>query len=114
MDCPLCKILSNEKVLFENDLVFLVKTKDSKGHKTRIMSCTKRHVKEPTFAERVYCMFLLAEYMNETGEYWYMVDSTYSTYPDHFHNIACDLESTQPIEQMLLDKTSKVLFPLRI
>ena len=112
-ECPFCTIPERESLLYEDDLVYLVSTLDLKGHKVRVMVATKRHTTEPTFEELVKAYTVLYDYMNLQGlDEWFICDSTFGRWPDHWHRVSCDLLGT-PKELELLAKTSKVKFPLR-
>lgn len=112
--CPLCTIPLNEKLLYEDDEVYLVHTKDLKGHKVRVLVATKRHTANPNFREQVIADVVLVDYMNNLmrGQDWYIVDSTHATYPDHWHRVACDTPSEDESDP-LFTKTPKVHFPLK-
>lgn len=111
--CPFCSIPEREELLYEDDLVFLVPTLDMKGHKIRIMIATKRHTTEPTFHELTTAFAVLFDYMNALSlDEWYLVDSIFGRWPDHWHYVICDkFGTTEELE--LFAKTPKVKFPLR-
>ena len=113
-ECPLCSIPKREILLYETTDLFLVSTKDLKGHITRVMICLKVHVANPTFEETTKAHVILYDYMKKEmgNNSWYVVDGIYGSIPDHFHIVACDKESTDPKEVEQLAKTPKVEFPL--
>ena len=113
-DCPLCLIPKRETLLYETNDLFLVPTKDSKGHITRVMICLKIHVANPTFEESTKAHAILYDYMKKEmgNNSWYVVDGIYGSIPNHFHIVACDVNSTDPKEVEQLAKTPKVKFPL--
>jgi glycosyltransferase involved in cell wall biosynthesis len=78
------------------------------------MSVIKRHTDEPTFEERMHCLFLLHDYMNSVlgHQTWFLVDSTSCSIPDHFHFVATDEHTTDPEEEELFSRTPKIRFPL--
>jgi len=113
-ECPLCKIPEREFLLFENDLVYLVRTKNLKGHTHRVMVCIKRHSPEPTFEERTLAYAVLYDYMNRVmeGEPWFIVgQSRHTSYPSHWHLIASDNRSHDPEEMRKLHESPRVIFP---
>ncbi len=111
--CPFCTIPEREDLLYEDELVYLVSTLDMKGHKARVMIATQRHTTEPTFEELTTAYAALFDYMNSLClDEWYIADSTFGRWPDHWHYVACDALGT-PEELELLGKTPKVKFPLR-
>jgi hypothetical protein len=120
MTCPLCEIPKKEKLIFEDDLLYLVSTKEMKGHKVRVMVALKRHSEEPTFEERIMATFLLNKYMEETmrqpNSYhyqpWFLVGNSHATIRNHWHLIACDAETADSKEAEQLKITEKVEFPL--
>jgi glycosyltransferase involved in cell wall biosynthesis len=115
MSCPLCTIPQREKVLYIDDLIYIVQSKDMKGHKVRLMSSIIRHTNKPTFEEDLRVKSKLIEYMNKFCgiKPWYFCDSTHCSIPEHYHFVACDAESTDQKEMILLADTKKVRFPLR-
>jgi hypothetical protein len=115
MTCPLCEIPKTESLLYQDNLLYLVKTKDPKGHDERVMACLNRHSTEPSFEERTRAYFLLYRYMKEKmeGDIWFMVGNTFASVKDHWHILACDSMSADSQELEQLHKTPKVQFPLR-
>jgi hypothetical protein len=111
--CPLCVIPINETLLYDDNLIYLVSTKESKGHKVRIMAVAKRHTTTPTFEEQITALGKLIEYMSNlmNGQDFYVVSNQFATIPQHFHYVSCDL----PLEDddPLFIQTSKVVFPIR-
>jgi glycosyltransferase involved in cell wall biosynthesis len=113
-NCPLCTIPQREKLLYSDEYVYVVETKESKGHKVRLMCCTHRHTDQPTFEERVRVQTKLIETMDKIMgiKSWGLVDSTFCTIPEHFHMVACDTESVDPTEMEQFKTTPKVMFPI--
>jgi len=110
--CPICSIPDREPILFSDGVVFLVKTMKMKGHNVRVMACTYRHVKEPSFDERLRMFVILYNYMSKACPGgWILCDGTNASTPDHSHYVACDLVINDE-EKELLDKTEKTVFPL--
>jgi hypothetical protein len=112
--CPLCIIPTKETLLFENELIYLVSTKDQKGHKVRVMSVIKCHSSTPTFEEQVLADGLLFEYMTRLmgKEDWYIVSNQFASIPQHWHRIAVDFPLEEE-EDPLFAQTPKVVFPIR-
>jgi len=110
--CSLCSILERETPIVQNNLVFLVPTKDMKGHKIRFMVVTKRHVKEPSFEELTECYIMLFRYADLVKDNCfrlYVISGLYASVPEHFHIMCCDDECTEE-EYKQLQKTPKVEF----
>ncbi len=112
-NCPLCTILQRETPILETKNVFLISTKNLKGHVTRVMCVSKRHTTDPSFEEESEAYALILSHMQKVmeGKEWYLVASTYASIPQHFHIMSCDPLGT-PSELELLSKTPKVKFPL--
>ena len=113
--CPLCDIphRKEEKLLYEDSEIYLVQTKTMKGHRTRVMVCSKQHSKNPTFQEETKAYSVLINYMQNImkNEKWFIVEGKYASHPEHYHLVGCDSLGT-PEELELLHKTPKVEFPL--
>lgn len=100
--------------MYEDELLYLVSTKEMKGHNIRVMAATKRHDEVPSFEERTIAYFLVSEYMKRKlkDESWYIFDNTYASVKDHWHLIAADKQTTDPREMEQMQKTAKVAFPI--
>jgi len=112
MTCQICTIPEREPLLYEDDLVFLVKTLKMKGHAVRVMACIKRHSAEPTFEEHIRVITVLYSYMKRVlkRDPCYLCAPTHASIPEHFHYVACDAYSTDQEEMKLLADTEKVHF----
>ena len=109
--CPLCEIPLRETLLYEDDSIYLVVTKNMKGHTVRMMACIKEHRKEPNFVERTKIYIILYLYMHaKLSEEWVFLEGLYASCKDHFHIVASDLKGT-PEELEALAKTPKVIVP---
>ena len=115
MSCPLCTIPQREKPIYEDEYIFLVPTKDLKGHKMRVMVCIREHRKEPTFVERTRAYAITMFYMDMVmkGESWLFVEDTYASIPNHWHLIT-SCENGTPEELNALRRTPTVKMPLDI
>ncbi len=107
-ECPLCSLPAREPLLYEDDLIYLVETKELKGHRIRAMAVIKRHAAEPTFEERILCTIRLYEYMKARADGFYLVDNSFCSIPDHWHIVACDIEGGG---DPLLYQTPRVRLP---
>jgi hypothetical protein len=90
--CPLCSIPLREKIIYQDDLIYLAETKELKGHKVRLMAVIKRHSAEPTFEERVLCTVKLYNNMRKSGGDFFIVNNDHCSVPDHWHLMACDAD----------------------
>jgi len=88
--CPLCNIPERERLEWKNQLVYVVPTKDLKGHKIRAMSATYRHTTKPTFEELSYAYAALISYMEQKTSKFYIAAPKKPSVSDHFHIVACD------------------------
>lgn len=113
-ECPLCSMPTHEALLYEDDKIYLVSTKDMKGHKVRIMAATKRHTTQPTFQEQMKADAILIDHMANLmhGQDWYIVSDKYASIPDHWHRIATDFP-LEDEDDPLFAKTPKIHFPLK-
>jgi hypothetical protein len=107
-DCPLCSIPQREKVLYQDELLYLASTKLMKGHKVRVMACINRHSAEPTFEERLQCAVKLVDYMRLYAGEFVICDNTQSSIPSHWHLMACDTDGHGDPQ---LYNTPRVRFP---
>ncbi len=106
--CPLCILPARESLLYEDDLIYLVETKELKGHSVRAMAVIKAHAAEPTFEERILCTVRLYEYMKAHTGGFYLVDNSFCSIPGHWHLMACDLEGGG---DPMLYSTPRVMLP---
>jgi len=113
-ECPLCSIPLREILLYEDDKIYLVSTKDLKGHKVRMMVVTKRHTTKPNFKEQITAIGKLIEYMSNLmkDQDWYIVSNKFATVPQHWHVMSCDFP-LEDEEDPLFASTPKVVFPIR-
>jgi len=118
MICPLCNIPNNEHLLYEDNNLYLVNTKYKKGHDHRVMIVLKEHRKYPTFKEISLAYSILLDYMTKLllpNEPWLIVGmSKHTAYPDHWHLIASDNRSIDPIEKEKLLETPVIRLPIKI
>lgn len=114
-NCPLCTAPSREKLLYEDDDIYLISTKRMKGHSVRVMACIKEHRWKPTFVERTKSYAIVIAYMQKVmgDKNWFFFDSTFCTIPDHWHLMASDAKKdVEDYEQIL--KTPRVLMPIEV
>lgn len=114
MSCPLCNLSSREPILYEDDIVYLVSTKNLKGHKVRVMVATKRHTNKPSFQEQITADAVLIDYMTNLmcGQDWFIVSNQYASISDHWHRIACDVPTEGELDP-LFEQTQKINFPIK-
>ena len=120
MNCPLCEIPAREIPIYSDSHIYLVETKEMKGHKVRVMTATFRHTVKPNFDEVTRAYLVMIRYMTRkmTGTVgsehrWFIVDSTHCSVDDHFHIVGCDSFGTEE-ELELLAKTPRVEMPVAV
>jgi len=105
-ECPLCNFSSKkEKIYYENDKIIIVRTKDLKGHKERIMVVTKDHVVNVPQELFEYAIYKLAEIGLKVFNYtpkFVIMESTFSGIKAHWHLVATDLDpNSKDFKQIL-------------
>lgn len=114
MNCPLCNInLSEEKIFYEDSLFLVVRTKNLKGHRERIMIILKEHNPRVNYKVMEAALDILAEIGKKVFSYtpkWVIMDSTFATIKQHWHLVASDLNpKSDDFEQMLITKWVKII-----
>jgi hypothetical protein len=105
--CPLCMALTKEKdkIIYEDDDIFVLPTKNMKGHTKRIMAISKEHISyedmPPVHEKKLEAKFIdvCKAYFNEEPTFA-LVESTYCSVPGHWHLVACDWKGEEDIEQL--------------
>lgn len=95
-DCPFCNIRKDkEKIFYENDDIIILRTKDLKGHRERIMVVWKDHVVNVPTEHWEYVIFKLSEVGRKVFDYtpkFVIMEGTFASYKHHFHLVATDLD----------------------
>jgi len=110
MACALCIAVETEAGLFEDDAVKILRTKNLKGHRERIMVVSKGH--EPNSWLETYMLKKLEDAGMKLFDYTYkfvIVATDYASVPDHPHFIASDLEPGDDHLQLLGTRWIKVI-----
>ena len=112
--CPLCTIPQTETPIYQDAHIYLIQTRDMKGHKVRVMACIQRHASVPTFVEQVKIIGILVEHMQSLlqGKDFYIISPQYASVPQHYHLIACDTP-LEDEEDPMFYKTPKIVFPIK-
>jgi hypothetical protein len=114
VDCPLCKIPLKE-VLVDFDRWSLVRAKNLKGHRERLMLVSKRHSKqldEGSIGEAYLLLNSIGQRFFGYADQWAIFESDFATIPDHWHRIASDLDANADDFQQIL-KTSRTIISNR-
>lgn len=94
-DCPLCRVVTDEIPVWENDKYAIYQTKEKKGHDIRVMILVKEHFYTlPSEEECTALGFLFAELLKDiiprgsiTG--FTILSDWYSSLSKHWHRVAC-------------------------
>lgn len=114
-ECPLCKLdLSEEKVFYRDDFFVVIRTKDLKGHKERIMIVSMAHVRLPTMSREIDVAVEILERIGRRvfnyAPKFVIMDSTFATIKQHWHLVASDLDkNSNDFEQILKTRWLKVV-----
>ena len=114
LNCPFCILdLKKESIFFEDKSFLVLRTKDLKGHKERIMIVYKRH--EHTIPYKAYerAMEILTRIGRQVFSYapkFVIMDTTFATINDHWHLVATDLDrKSQDFDLILATRWIKVV-----
>ena len=114
MTCPLCNLdLSNEKVFYQDNNFVVLRTKDLKGHKERIMVVYRVHEHSPKYQIKERALDILDKVGRDIFSYapkWVIMDNTFATIREHWHLVCTDLDTkSDDFDQMLLTRWIKVM-----
>ena len=103
-ECPLCRAIINEEILYQDGNIIVLETKGLKCHNKRIMAILVDHETNISpLCELVYLNSFVEfckDYFDEEPTFA-LVDSTYATIKDHWHRIACDWKGVEDLCQLL-------------
>ena len=112
--CPLCDLdLKKETKYYEDNSFLVLRTRNLKGHKERIMIIYKCH--EHTIPPRAYehALDLLSKMGRTVFAYapkFVIMDTTFATINDHWHLVASDLDpKSEDFNQILATKWIRVV-----
>jgi hypothetical protein len=113
-ECPLCKLdLKQEKIFYDDRSFLVLRTKDLKGHKERIMVVYKRHEHTISYKALERALDLLSEIGRKVFSYtpkFVIMDTTFATINDHWHLVGTDLDPrSKDFEQILSTRWIKVV-----
>lgn len=110
VNCNFCGFKSRE-IIYQDDKVWIVHTKDRKGHKKRIMVVTKLHTKKPPKLIQDYAIKKLTEIGKKVFDYvpaFCILSDTHSRFPNHWHRVGSDFRGDD-IEK-ILDTKHKIIW----
>ena len=104
--CPLCSLnLKKEKIYYDDTSFLVLRTKDLKGHKERIMVVYKPHEHTLPYRAIERALDLLSEVGRKVFSYapkFVVMDTTFATINDHWHLVATDLDpKSRDFDQIL-------------
>lgn len=101
--CNLCSIPEREAkdIIYIDEDMFIVPTRNTKGHRKRIMCVSHKHKAKIDNEEFQIAKFIefCKEYFDEEPTFT-ICESTYATIPEHWHMIACDWFGEEDIKQL--------------
>ena len=125
LERALCTFCSNydagvEEIFGEDELAYVMRAKDMKGHDERLVVVSKQHTKNPpkdvqkwarifglAIARQVYERFPNLNYIS-------LLEDTKSRYLGHWHQIICDLDpDAQDYDQIIKD-TEYTEYPVKV
>jgi len=93
MKCPFCNFnLRKEKFFFKDDSVVILRTKDLKGHKERIMVVVRKHKQNVSKQLKDYAICKLIEIGKKvlSANNFCVMTDRYSRFRGHWHRVASD------------------------
>jgi hypothetical protein len=113
-NCPLCALnLKKESVYYDDESFIVLRTKNLKGHRERIMIVYKRH--EHTIPYKAYerALDILSRIGSNVFRYtpkFVIMDTTFATINDHWHLVVSDLDpKSEDFGQILATRWIKVV-----
>lgn len=108
--CVLCNAVKEETGVYEDEVLKILRTKNLKGHRERIMVVAKSH--SYTGWIETYMLKVLEDEGRKVFDYTYkfvILATDYASVPDHPHFIATDLEPADDNMQVLGTRWNKVV-----
>jgi hypothetical protein len=112
ISCPLCSLnLKKEKIYYDDRSFLVLRTKDLKGHRERIMVVYKQHEHTLPYKALERALDLLSEIGEKVFSYtpkFVIMDTTFATINDHWHLVATDLDpKSKDFDQILATRWIK-------
>lgn len=112
--CPLCTLdLKKEKIFYDDSSFLVLRTKDLKGHKERIMVVYKQHEHTLPYKAFERALDLLSDIGRKQFSYapkFVIMDTTFATINDHWHLVGTDLDpKSKDFDQILSTRWIKVV-----
>ena len=113
LHCPFCELdLTSEKIYYEDRSFIVLKTKDLKGHRERIMIVYKEHQHTTPYKAFELALDILYEIGKKVFSYtpkFVIMDLTFATINDHWHLVVTDLDPrSEDFDQILATRWIRV------
>ena len=113
LHCPFCELdLTSEKIYYEDRSFIVLKTKDLKGHRERIMIVYKEHQHTIPYKAFERALDILYEIGKKVFSYtpkFVIMDLTFATINDHWHLVVTDLDPrSEDFDQILATRWIRV------
>ena len=113
LNCPFCELdLKREKIYYEDRSFIVLRTKDLKGHRERIMIVYKKHEHTIPYKAFERALDILSEIGRKVFSYtpkFVIMDSTFATINDHWHLVVTDLDpGSKDFNQILATRWIRV------
>jgi len=113
LNCPFCELdLKREKIYYEDRSFIVLRTKDLKGHRERIMIVYKKHEHTIPYKAFERALDILSKIGRKVFSYtpkFVIMDSTFATINDHWHLVVTDLDpKSEDFDQILATRWIRV------
>jgi hypothetical protein len=114
VQCPLCRLdLKKEKIYYDDKSFLVLRTKNLKGHRERIMIVYKQHEHTIPYKAFERALDLLSDIGKKVFSYapkFVIMDTTFATINDHWHLVGTDLDpKSKDFDQILATRWIKVV-----
>jgi hypothetical protein len=112
--CPLCNLnLKKEKIYYEDSSFIVLRTKNLKGHRERIMIVYRQHEHTLPYKALERALDLITDIGTKIFRYtpkFVVMDTTFATINDHWHLVGSDLDpKSEDFDQILATRWVKVI-----
>ncbi len=112
--CPLCSLnLKKEKIYLDDRSFLVLRTKDLKGHRERIMVVYKPHEHTLPYKAIERALDLLSDIGRKVFSYapkFVIMDTTFATINDHWHLVGTDLDpKSKDFDQIIATRWIRVV-----
>jgi hypothetical protein len=114
LNCALCALhLEKENMFYKDGSFIVLRTKNLKGHRERIMIVYREHEHTISCKEFKHALDIVSLVGKRVFSYtpkFVVMDSTFATINDHWHLVVTDLDSkSEDFNQILATKWIKVV-----